>query len=201
MQNSLKMKCLIGLVVSLIFLVFFVGCNDKDEGASAPSNLVLQTDISTDGSGNVVFTATADNAVSYDFEFGNGEIKTGTNGKVNYQYSLTGTHTYPVTVTAKSSDGLTAKKTVDITVTVKSSGNLIWSEEFNTDGAPDQTKWGYDVGNGSGGWGNGELQYYTIRSQNVIVQGGVLKINAIKESYSGFQYTSARIQTAPQPRP
>ena len=189
------MKYVIGSVIPLLFLVLLVGCKDPDEGATAPSNLVLEAVISTDGSGLVAFTATADNAVSFDFEFGNGEMKTGTNGVVNYQYTIKGTNTYPVTVTAKSSSGLTAKKTLDITVTVQNAAGLLWSEEFNNEGAPDQTKWGYDIGNGSGGWGNGELQYYTNRPENVIVQGGVLKIKAIKENYSGYQYTSARIQT------
>lgn len=179
----------------MLFLFLLVGCKDPDEGASAPSNLVLETVISTDGSGKVVFTATAENAVSFDFEFGNGEIITGTNGILNYQYTIKGTNTYPVTVTAISSSGLTTKKTADITVTVQNAAGLLWSEEFNNEGAPDQTKWGYDIGNGSGGWGNGELQYYTNRPENVIVQGGVLKIKAIKESYGGLQYTSARILT------
>ncbi len=70
---------------------------------------------------------------------------------------------------------------------------LFWSDEFNTDGAPDPAKWGYDLGTGNGGWGNQELQYYTSRSENVIVQGGVLKIKAIKENYSGSAYTSTRL--------
>ena len=35
----------------------------------------------------------------------------------------------------------------------------IWTDEFTTDGAPDATKWGYDIG--GTGWGNNELQYYT----------------------------------------
>ena len=70
---------------------------------------------------------------------------------------------------------------------------LFWSDEFNTDGAPDSAKWGYDLGTGSNGWGNSELQFYTNRPENVIVQGGVLKIKAIKESYKGSEYTSARL--------
>jgi beta-glucanase (GH16 family) len=189
------MKYLVSLVLPMLFLVFTEGCKDPDEAATAPSNLVLETVVSTDGSGNVAFTATAENAVSFDFELGNGDIKTGTNGILNYQYTLAGTNTYPVTVTAISSSGLTSKKTIEITVTVKIIVNLFWSEEFNTAGAPDQAKWSYDIGNGSGGWGNGELQYYTNRAENVIVQGGLLKIKAIKENYAGFQYTSARIQT------
>lgn len=70
---------------------------------------------------------------------------------------------------------------------------LVWSDEFNIDGAPDPDKWGYDVGNGNNGWGNAELQYYTNRPANVIVKNGTLKINALKESHNGSAYTSARL--------
>lgn len=70
---------------------------------------------------------------------------------------------------------------------------LIWSDEFNTDGAPSSTNWGYDIG--AGGWGNGELQYYTSRSENVIQQSGNLVITAKKELYNGSNYTSARLKT------
>jgi beta-glucanase (GH16 family) len=72
--------------------------------------------------------------------------------------------------------------------------NLVWSDEFNVDGAPDTTKWNYDLGNNSG-WGNSELQYYTNSPNNVIVQGGSLKITAKSETISGFNYSSARLKT------
>jgi beta-glucanase (GH16 family) len=72
---------------------------------------------------------------------------------------------------------------------------LVWSDEFNTPGAPDPAKWGYETGTGAGGWGNGEAQYYTNRSQNSRVEGGVLKVIALKEDYLGSQYTSARLLT------
>ncbi len=68
--------------------------------------------------------------------------------------------------------------------------NLVWSDEFNTDGAPDSTKWGYDLG--AGGWGNSETQTYTNSANNVIVTGGNLKITAKKE---GSSYTSARLKS------
>lgn len=70
---------------------------------------------------------------------------------------------------------------------------LIWSDEFNTDGVPDPSKWGYDLGTGAGGWGNSELQYYTERKENAIIKGGVLTITARRESYKGCNYTSARL--------
>jgi len=191
------MKYFISTVFPLAILFVLFSCKKSDSGANlVPANLVVKTEISTDGSGTVVFTATADGAVSFDFEYGNGESATVPSGAVTYKYLTVGTFTYPVIVTAKGSSGLTAKKTVPVTVTVNAVVlGLVWSDEFNTDGAPDPAKWGYDLGTGSGGWGNSELEYYTSRPENVIVQGGVLKIKAIKESYSGSDYTSARILT------
>ena len=38
--------------------------------------------------------------------------------------------------------------------------DLVWSDEFNTDGAPDPAKWGYNLGTGDNGWGNNEKQNY-----------------------------------------
>jgi len=67
-----------------------------------------------------------------------------------------------------------------------------WTDEFATDGAPDPAKWGYDIG--GNGWGNNELQYYT-NGLNANITSGILKIIAKKESYSGKEYTSARIVT------
>jgi hypothetical protein len=69
---------------------------------------------------------------------------------------------------------------------------LKFSDEFNTDGAPDPAKWSYDLGTGSGGWGNGEAQTYTNSSDNVIVAGGNLKITAKKV---GTSYTSSRLKS------
>ncbi len=183
----------------LLFSFFILGSCKKagaDNGVTKipPSNLTILTTVSTDGSGKVAFTATADNAVAYAYELGNGDIKTAPAGILNYQYTLAGTHTYTVTVTATSSSGLNIKKSAQVSVTVQAgTAGLFWSEEFNTDGAPDAAKWGYDTGTGSGGWGNEELEYYTSRAENVIVQNGVLKIKAIKEIYSGSAYTSARL--------
>ncbi|AWG23397.1 laminarinase [Flavobacterium faecale] len=67
---------------------------------------------------------------------------------------------------------------------------LVWSDEFNTDGTPDATKWTYDLG--AGGWGNSELQTYTNNTENVAVSAGTLKITAKK---SGSSYTSARLKS------
>ena len=169
----------------------FISCS-KDDGTNQsiiPSNLSLIAVVSTDNSGNVSFTATATNAVTYDYDFGNGVFQTVASGIVTYKYPASGTYT--VNVIAKSTTGNTVSKSVQVTVSVTMS--LVWSDEFNTAGAPDPSKWGYDIG--AGGWGNAELQYYTNRQENAVVQGGVLKITAIKENFSGSAYTSARLLT------
>ena len=72
---------------------------------------------------------------------------------------------------------------------------LVWADEFNYTGKPDASKWNYEVGTGDGGWGNGEAQCYTNREENAYVDQGYLTITAKKESYSGSDYTSARITT------
>lgn len=71
--------------------------------------------------------------------------------------------------------------------------SLIWSDEFNYTGLPSPSKWNMETG--GNGWGNNELQYYTDRESNAMVENGVLTITARKESFSGMAYTSARITT------
>lgn len=74
---------------------------------------------------------------------------------------------------------------------------LIWNDEFSQANgtSPDSSKWGYDIGTGSGGWGNGELQYYTSRTNNVRIENDQLVIEAKAENYLGSSYTSARLLT------
>ncbi len=185
--------------LAILFLLFssFTATSCKKEknssnNSTAPTNLVVNAVISTDGTGRVNFTATATNAVTYDYEFGDGVIATAPSGTTEYRYTLSGSNTYTVKVTAKSSSGSTTVKTISVTVTVTATDPvLVWSDEFNTDGLPDASKWGYDIG--AGGWGNQELQYYTSRADNAVVINGVLKITAKKEDYSGSAYTSARL--------
>lgn len=67
---------------------------------------------------------------------------------------------------------------------------LVWSDEFDNGISND---WVFEIGNGAGGWGNNELQYY--RRENATVQNGRLMITARQENYGGFNYTSARMKT------
>ena len=72
---------------------------------------------------------------------------------------------------------------------------LVWSDEFNYTGSPDETKWAYDTGSNNG-WGNNELQYYTYKhGENARVENDKLIIEARKETIDSFKYTSARLLT------
>lgn len=73
--------------------------------------------------------------------------------------------------------------------------NLVFADEFDVDGAPNPEFWSYDLGTGQNGWGNNELQFYTDRPENIIVQNGYLIITARNEQFQGSGYTSARIKT------
>jgi beta-glucanase (GH16 family) len=64
---------------------------------------------------------------------------------------------------------------------------LIWSDEFNTPGAPDPAKWGYE----SGFVRNEENQFYTEgRRENARVEKGVLVLEARKERWPNPQHQS-----------
>lgn len=90
---------------------------------------------------------------------------------------------------------------VILTVSVLSCNNqndrqLVWSDEFEKDGAPDSTKWNFDIGDGcpdNCGRGNNELQYYTRDPKNVRVENGHLVIEARQDSLGGKAFTSTKI--------
>mgnify|MGYP003594499460 CR=1 FL=1 len=176
-------------LLPVLFMTLLLSCGkDKPKpNNTAPSNLTVNAVVATDNSGNVAFTASATNAVTYEYDYGNGVFATVPSGVVTYKYPASGTYT--VNVIAKSSGGQTISKSISVTVTVTMS--LIFSDEFDTPGAPDPARWGYDLG--AGGWGNNEVQYYTNRLDNAVVSNGTLKIILKKENFSGSAYTSARI--------
>lgn len=77
---------------------------------------------------------------------------------------------------------------------------LIWSDEFDDNGAVDSDKWFHQTLLPSGGsWYNGELQHYTNRIDNTYVEDGKLKIVAKRESFTDQNvhknFTSARLNS------
>ncbi len=96
---------------------------------------------------------------------------------------------------SNNSQKIANKKNRNISFTTNAKYKLVWADEFDKAGAPDSTKWSYDIGTGTWGWGNNEKEYYTNRSQNVEISNGILKISAVKENYNGSAYTSTRMHT------
>lgn len=78
--------------------------------------------------------------------------------------------------------------------------DLVWADEFDTNGAISSTNWHHQTQLPSGGsWFNGEEQHYTNRIENSFVDNGFLNIVVIKEPFTDQgetkQYTSARLNS------
>ena len=71
---------------------------------------------------------------------------------------------------------------------------LVWADEFDVDGRPNSDKWNAELH--PPGWVNEELQNYTGRPENARVENGNLVIEALRDSFGGFEYSSARLQSA-----
>lgn len=187
------------MALAVIFCCFNCSSGGSGEGAAdtTPKNLIVNYEVvgtttslpNGDGTGVVNFSVSADNATSYKTLIGS-EVINSTTGIFSYTFTPGGTNTYTIYVSAYNGSKFISVTKVIVVYVIPT---LAWADEFNVDGAPDSAKWSYETG--AGGWGNNELQYYTNRPQNVIVQGGVLKINLLKEAYLGSNYTSARIVT------
>lgn len=155
-----------------------------------------------DGSGVIECVSTATDAVRYEFDFGSGSSVFSTTGKVSHTYDVAGTNPYQIKVTAFSDRGESISITEDVQVFVANSGfdDLVFSDEFDTDGALDNTKWIHETeGPNNGRWWNDEQQHYTDRLDNSFISEGTLKIVAKKESYTSggvsLGYTSARLNS------
>ncbi len=81
---------------------------------------------------------------------------------------------------------------------------LVFADEFDTDGLPDTKRWAYDTHRNAQGWYNQEKQYYAAnRAENARIEDGKLIIEARHETLSktdfadhgGQEYTSARLFT------
>lgn len=97
----------------------------------------------------------------------------------------------PLTPTATSVPA--TKRPKPPTATPTGDWQLIWTDEFDgpDSSAVNPSKWSFNTG--AGGWGNGELQYYTDRTDNAYMQDGSLVIKAQREDHKGSRYTSARL--------
>lgn len=108
------------IILSLLTVVLVVSsCQDDDLGLetmAVPSNILVNTDISTDGSGIVEFTVSADNAISYQFNFGDGTTGSTLDGNFTKRFSKNGLNTYLVNVMAYGKGGISSSRTIEVEV-------------------------------------------------------------------------------------
>ena len=165
----MKQIFFLGFIISLLSFpsCSSSGSSDNDEPTGLkPSNLSVtevkvgedSSNPNGDGSGTVNFTITATGATYYKVLI-DSETLEFTENTFSYTFTQTGTQEYSIIVAAYNSQG-SVSITYNITVYIQGESGLVWSDEFNTDGAPNPSNWGYDVS--SGPWpDNNELQRYT----------------------------------------
>ncbi|MEJ2584139.1 MAG: PKD domain-containing protein, partial [Robiginitalea sp.] len=104
------------------FLMIFLSlaaCQEEEPDLTAPvtpTNLVVNSEISQDGSGIVVFTATAENALNYKYFFSDGSTALSTGEPVTKRFTQTGLNTYQVTVVATGIGGLSSSTLLEVEV-------------------------------------------------------------------------------------
>lgn len=197
------------ILFSASILLSFSCKKNKDPELVLPSN--LQTVI-THESGDVMVAASADNANFFTVIFYEGLDSTiieTQSGEANYTFSQSGT--YAIKTKAHITQYNYVERVDEVTVLVDSSSSgtsgapaigystplsysgmtLVWNDEF--EGSSLSSDWTFDIGTGSWGWGNNELQYYT--NQNIQLIDGILKITAKSEIFNSQNYTSTRIKT------
>ena len=91
----------------------------------------------------------------------------------------------------KDDDGINQNQndpepTIEPTIepTTQDTLQLVWSDEFDSDGTIDLNKWVFDTGTPN----NNEEQIYTSSPNNIIVEEGILKITAIRGQASAAVY-------------
>lgn len=192
------------MVLPMLLFLALLSCSSGESGGEATpknteSKLIIDAEVvgtttqlpNGNGSGVVNFKISSNNATTFKIVFGDGETLETTTGIFTHTYSSSGTKTFDVQVSAFN--GLKYfNSTKSIVVFVASV--QIWGDEFDVDGAPNPYKWKFQIWDP--GNVNNELQSYTNRPENTIVQGGVLKIKAIREKYGKGDFTSGRIESS-----
>lgn len=182
----------------------------KDNGScyyvNLPTNLVVNLS-NTPNSGLVEVEASALNENYFTICFFDGNdstIVTSSTGEASYYYSDSGSHNIRVRAHLDHQNYTEWNGIAEIDINSSGISNvgyttpltysnytLVWQDEFN--GSSLSSDWIYEIGTGSWGWGNNELQYY--RQDNTSVENGYLIITAKQQNFGGSNYTSSRLKT------
>ena len=138
--------------VFFALLIGFGSCKKEDYSfgdLKTPSALVLTTEVAGvnasnpngNGTGSVAITTTANDAVTYKIDFGDGTNKMIPSGSINYKYTNPGTYDYTVTINAIGTGGTTStiSKKIKVFVAFTIPADIV---QFLTNGS--SKKWGTD---------------------------------------------------------
>ncbi len=122
----------------LFATVVFYGCEKKEYllgDIKTPTGLTLTTAIAGvdltnpngNGTGNVIITAAATDAITYKIDFGDGTTRVVPSGSLTYKYTNPGTSNYTITVNAIGTAGVTStiSKVVKVFVAFEIPANII----------------------------------------------------------------------------
>ena len=135
-------------------------------------------DVESSSSANVIPSSSSDNSTSSSTESNSSSSRIATNSSSSLRLSSANV----------------SSSSIDAPLSSSSESPYFWNDEFDGE-AIDTSKWMFEIGTGSNGWGNNEKEYYTSRKDNAYIKDGVLHICAKKEDYEGQKYTSARMLT------
>ncbi len=155
------MKYLYNLFIVLALGAVLQSCQDEDAefgAVVAPTNLVLNFQLQGadaanpfgDGTGIVEFTASADNALNFSYDFGDGRKGSTFNGTIDHRFVVLGVNSFSVTVTATGTGGAATTQTV--VVDVLSTFDDSEAKDFLTGGSSKTWYWSVSE---NGHWGVG----------------------------------------------
>ena len=126
------------ILLFLLATIVFYGCEKKEYSLGdikTPTGLTLTTVIAGvdlanpngNGTGNVIITAAATDAITYKIDFGDGTTKVVPSGTLTYKYTNPGTSNYTITVNAVGTAGVTStiSKVVKVFVAFEIPANII----------------------------------------------------------------------------
>ena len=122
-----KIKYISSLVLVLFLLV---GCEEEKfefGDIVTPTNIQVSTEIVGqdsndpsleygDGSGFVNFSVTAEDAISYNFNFGDGTSGVSSTGEISHLFTVVGVNTYNVIVTVSGTGGVSSTSSIQLDV-------------------------------------------------------------------------------------
>ena len=145
-------------------------------------------DVESSSSANVILSSSSDNSTSSSTESNSSSSRIATNSSSS-RNDVELSSSQAVILSSDSREESSSSTPLS-----SSESPYFWNDEFDGE-AIDTSKWMFEIGTGSNGWGNNEKEYYTSRKDNAYIKDGVLHICAKKEDYEGQKYTSARMIT------